>query len=112
MGNADTRRLDREISKTTRKLEAVRKGEMWPLTSAERRAVIGALAGGSYRVPARQEHRPRGEPAGLRRELGRDPADRRTDRAAHGASADRARGRRRQGREEGLRLVVTPARLA
>ncbi|MDX3112540.1 hypothetical protein [Streptomyces scabiei] len=50
MGNADTRRLDREISKTTRKLEAVRKGEMWPLTSAERRAVIGALAGGSYRV--------------------------------------------------------------
>ncbi|MEU4874028.1 hypothetical protein [Streptomyces sp. NPDC021608] len=50
MGKPDTRRIDREISKTTRKPEAVRKGEMWPLTSAERRAVIGALAGGSYRV--------------------------------------------------------------
>ncbi|MCQ9134073.1 hypothetical protein [Streptomyces hilarionis] len=50
MGKPGTRRIDREISKTTRKPEAVRKGEMWPLTSAERRAVIGALAGGSYRV--------------------------------------------------------------
>ncbi|WP_328434246.1 hypothetical protein [Streptomyces sp. NBC_00425] len=50
MGKPDTRSIDREISKTTRKLEAVRRGEMWPLTSAERRAVIGALAGGSYRV--------------------------------------------------------------
>ncbi|MEH0445283.1 hypothetical protein QA811_16900 [Streptomyces sp. B21-102] len=62
MGKPDTRRIDREISKTTRKLEAVRRGEMWPLTSAERRAVIGALAGGSYRVlrgksAARQENR-------------------------------------------------------
>ncbi|MCX5267524.1 hypothetical protein [Streptomyces sp. NBC_00199] len=62
MGKPDTRRLDREISKTTRKLEAVRRGEMWPLTSAERRAVIGALAGGSYRVlrgksTGRQENR-------------------------------------------------------
>ncbi|KRD18948.1 hypothetical protein [Streptomyces sp. Root264] len=62
MGKPDTRSIDREISKTTRKLEAVRRGEMWPLTSAERRAVIGALAGGSYRVlrgrsASRQENR-------------------------------------------------------
>jgi hypothetical protein len=50
MGNPNTRRLDREIKLTTRKLEAVRKGEMWPLTGAERRKVIRALAGGGYNV--------------------------------------------------------------
>ncbi|MEV6178076.1 hypothetical protein [Streptomyces sp. NPDC052015] len=50
MGKPDTRAIDREISKTTRKLEAVRRGEMWALNSSERRAVLGALAGGSYRV--------------------------------------------------------------
>lgn len=62
MGKPDTRSIDREIIKTTRKLEAVRRGEMWPLSSAERRAVLGALAGGSYRVlrgksATRQENR-------------------------------------------------------
>ncbi|MEU6490736.1 hypothetical protein ABZ890_10125 [Streptomyces sp. NPDC046984] len=62
MGKPDTRRLDREIRQTTRKLEAVRNEEMWPLTGAERRAVLAALAGGSYRVmrgksPARAEQR-------------------------------------------------------
>ncbi|MFD9317995.1 hypothetical protein ACFWDQ_09825 [Streptomyces sp. NPDC060053] len=62
MGKPDTRSIDREISKTNRKLEAVRRGEMWPLNSAERRAVLGALAGGSYRVlrgksATRQENR-------------------------------------------------------
>ncbi|MFH8467393.1 MULTISPECIES: hypothetical protein [Streptomyces] len=50
MGKPDTRRLDREIHKTNRKLEAVRNEEMWPLTGSERRAVLAALAGGSYRV--------------------------------------------------------------
>jgi hypothetical protein len=50
MRNADIRRLDREIQATTKKLEAVRRGEMWPLTGSERRAVLAALAGGSYRV--------------------------------------------------------------
>lgn len=50
MGKPDTRRLDRAIQETTRKLEAVRRGEMWPLTGSERRAVLAALAGGSYRV--------------------------------------------------------------
>ncbi|MEU5631492.1 hypothetical protein ACH47C_11135 [Streptomyces rishiriensis] len=50
MGKPDTRSIDREITKTTSKLEAVRRGEMWPLNSSERRAVLGALAGGSYRV--------------------------------------------------------------
>ncbi|SES44369.1 hypothetical protein SAMN04487983_105531 [Streptomyces sp. yr375] len=50
MGKPDTRRLDREIQQATRKLDAVRNQEMWPLTGAERRAVIGAMAGGSYRV--------------------------------------------------------------
>ncbi|MFE0473225.1 hypothetical protein ACFW2V_16540 [Streptomyces sp. NPDC058947] len=50
MGKPDTRRLDKAIQQTSRKLEAVQQREMWPLNSAERRAVVGALAGGSYRV--------------------------------------------------------------
>ncbi|MDF3140084.1 MULTISPECIES: hypothetical protein [unclassified Streptomyces] len=50
MGKPNTRRLDREIQQATRKLEAARKGEMWPLTGAEKRAVVRALAGGSYKV--------------------------------------------------------------
>ncbi|MDX2827442.1 hypothetical protein PV416_41895 [Streptomyces ipomoeae] len=50
MGNADLRRLDREIERTAKKLEAVRRGEWWPLNSRERRAMTRALAGGSYRV--------------------------------------------------------------
>ncbi|MFE9440660.1 hypothetical protein ACFYO2_16925 [Streptomyces sp. NPDC006602] len=50
MGNADIRRLDREIQATTKKLEAVRRGEWWPLNGSERRAMARALAGGSYRI--------------------------------------------------------------
>ncbi|MGW3145850.1 hypothetical protein ACWDG1_14445 [Streptomyces sp. NPDC001177] len=50
MGKPNTRRLDREIQKTERMLEAVQNEEMWPLNSAERRKAVGALAGGSYRV--------------------------------------------------------------
>ncbi|MGW1902897.1 hypothetical protein ACWCQB_37275 [Streptomyces hirsutus] len=50
MGNSDLRRLDREIKVTAKKLEAVRRGEWWPLNSSERRAMARALAGGSYRV--------------------------------------------------------------
>lgn len=50
MGKPDTRRLDRAIRETNRKLDAVREREMWPLDGRERRAVLGALAGGSYRV--------------------------------------------------------------
>lgn len=50
MGKPDTRRLDKEIQRTQRKLEAVRNEEMWPLTSQERRQVMGALVGGSYRT--------------------------------------------------------------
>ncbi|MEU3143894.1 hypothetical protein [Streptomyces sp. NPDC006999] len=50
MGNADLRRLDREIKVTAKKLEAVRRGEWWPLNGSERRAMARALAGGSYRV--------------------------------------------------------------
>ncbi|WP_328872862.1 hypothetical protein OHT76_23680 [Streptomyces sp. NBC_00287] len=46
----NTRRLDREIQQTERKLEAARKQEMWPLTGRERRQVVAALAGGSYKV--------------------------------------------------------------
>ncbi|MFE2580376.1 hypothetical protein [Streptomyces sp. NPDC059378] len=62
MSRPDTRRLDREIQRTTRKLEAVRKGELWPLTGQERRAMLRAVAGGSYRVlreqdPGRAERR-------------------------------------------------------
>ena len=62
MGKPDTRRLDREIQQTNRKLEAVCNREMWPLDGRERRAVLGALASGSYRVvrgnsPARADCR-------------------------------------------------------
>ncbi|WP_328480278.1 hypothetical protein OHS71_17310 [Streptomyces sp. NBC_00377] len=62
MGKPDTRRLDKAIQQTTRKLEAVRNREMWPLDGRERRAVLGGLAGGSYRVlrgeaPSRAERK-------------------------------------------------------
>ncbi|MFE0546928.1 hypothetical protein [Streptomyces sp. NPDC058891] len=50
MGNSDIRRLEREIRATTKKLEAVRLGEWWPLNGSERRAMARALAGGAYRV--------------------------------------------------------------
>jgi hypothetical protein len=50
MGKPDTRRLDKAIQQTTRKIEAAQQREMWPLNGAERRAVVGGLAGGSYRV--------------------------------------------------------------
>ncbi|MET7731198.1 hypothetical protein ABZT02_07495 [Streptomyces sp. NPDC005402] len=50
MSKPNTRRLDKEIRLTERKLEAVRNEEMWPLTSQERRQVMGALVGGSYRT--------------------------------------------------------------
>ncbi|MFF7042347.1 hypothetical protein [Streptomyces massasporeus] len=50
MGKPDTRRLDREIQQTTRKLEAVQQRELWPLNGSERRAILAAMAGGSYRV--------------------------------------------------------------
>ncbi|MCX5361920.1 hypothetical protein OG864_24745 [Streptomyces sp. NBC_00124] len=50
MAQPNTRRLDKEIQYTERKLEAVRKQELWPLTGAEKRAVTRALIGGSYKV--------------------------------------------------------------
>ncbi|MFF9626632.1 hypothetical protein [Streptomyces griseosporeus] len=50
MGNADIRRLDRAIQATTKKLEAVRRGEWWPLTPRERAAMTRALVGGGYRI--------------------------------------------------------------
>ncbi|MFD8525005.1 hypothetical protein ACFV2D_34050 [Streptomyces capillispiralis] len=50
MSNADIRRLDREIQTTTKKLEAVRRGEVWPLNGRERRAMARAVASGAYRT--------------------------------------------------------------
>ncbi|MFF4353389.1 hypothetical protein [Streptomyces sp. NPDC001530] len=50
MGKPDTRRLDRRIRETNRKLEAVREREMWPLSGPERRAIVRALAGGTIKV--------------------------------------------------------------
>ncbi|MFE1110389.1 hypothetical protein ACFW5U_31460 [Streptomyces rochei] len=50
MRNADIRRLDREIQAAEKKLEAVRRGEWWPLTGSERRAMARALAVGGYKV--------------------------------------------------------------
>ncbi|MEV7500665.1 hypothetical protein [Streptomyces sp. NPDC093018] len=48
MGKPDTRRLDKAIRETERKLEAVREREVWPLDGRERRAVLGAVASGAY----------------------------------------------------------------
>ncbi|WP_416972420.1 hypothetical protein [Streptomyces sp. 4F14] len=50
MGKPDTKQVDREIREAIRKLEAVRNGELWPLTRDERRTVVTSLIGGSYRV--------------------------------------------------------------
>jgi hypothetical protein len=50
MSKPDTRRLDREIRQTMKKLEAVRRGEWWPLNGSERRAMARSLAGGAYRA--------------------------------------------------------------
>ncbi|WP_240139937.1 hypothetical protein [Streptomyces sp. MUM 178J] len=50
MSNADIRRLDREIQATTKKLEAVRRGELWPLNGRERRAMARAVTTGAYRT--------------------------------------------------------------
>ncbi|MDC0765674.1 hypothetical protein [Streptomyces sp. HD] len=50
MGNSEIRRLDREIHKTTKKLEAVQRGEWWPLTSRERLSMTRAMAGGARSV--------------------------------------------------------------
>ncbi|WP_309030676.1 hypothetical protein [Streptomyces alfalfae] len=50
MGKPDTRRLDREIQQTTRKLAAVQNREMWPLDGRERRAILSAVASSSVKV--------------------------------------------------------------
>ncbi|MEV7326041.1 hypothetical protein [Streptomyces sp. NPDC093970] len=50
MGKPDTRRVDREISRTQKKLEAVRRGEWWPLTGRERRDMFRAMAGGARSI--------------------------------------------------------------
>ncbi len=50
MRNADIRRLDREIQATTKKLDAVRRGEWWPLNGSERRAMARSLAVGGDKV--------------------------------------------------------------
>ncbi|MEU2621916.1 hypothetical protein ABZ642_27870 [Streptomyces sp. NPDC007157] len=50
MAKPDTRRVDREIHKTEKKLEAVRRGEWWPLTTRERLAMSRAMAGGARSI--------------------------------------------------------------
>ncbi|KOG19687.1 hypothetical protein [Streptomyces viridochromogenes] len=50
MGNSDIRRLDKEIRRTTNKLEAVQRGEWWPLTSRERLAMTRAMAQGARSI--------------------------------------------------------------
>ncbi|UUU32733.1 hypothetical protein JIX56_24125 [Streptomyces sp. CA-210063] len=50
MGNSEIRRLDREIERTAKKLEAVRRGEWWPLTSRERLSMTRAMASGARSV--------------------------------------------------------------
>ncbi|MEU6481446.1 hypothetical protein ABZ858_32155 [Streptomyces sp. NPDC047017] len=70
MGKPDTRRLDRAIREATRKLDAVRERELWPLDGRERRAILAAMAGGSVSVV---------------RGRGTDRADRRLESAWTGA---------------------------
>ncbi|MFD3622252.1 hypothetical protein ACFWWT_45280 [Streptomyces sp. NPDC058676] len=50
MSRPNTKKIDRLIADAERKLTAAKNGEMWPLTGSERRRVITALAGGSYKV--------------------------------------------------------------
>ncbi|MCX4429439.1 hypothetical protein OG991_60730 [Streptomyces mirabilis] len=50
MSNSNIRRLERAVTQAANKLEAAKNGEMWPLTGSEKRQVITALAGGSYKV--------------------------------------------------------------
>ncbi|WP_329350512.1 hypothetical protein OG226_29250 [Streptomyces sp. NBC_01261] len=50
MSKAEIRRLDREIQKTQKKLEAVQRGEWWPLTGRERLAMTRALTSGARSV--------------------------------------------------------------
>ena len=50
MAKPNTKKIDRLIADAERKVTAAQNGEMWPLTGSERRRVITALAGGSYKV--------------------------------------------------------------
>ncbi|MGW1917464.1 hypothetical protein ACWCQS_44095 [Streptomyces sp. NPDC002076] len=50
MSKPNTRRLDRAIQDATRKLEAARKRELWPLAGSEKRAVLSAAAGGAIKI--------------------------------------------------------------
>ena len=50
MSKSEIRRLDREIQKAQNKVEAVQRGEWWPLTARERLAMTRALAGGARSV--------------------------------------------------------------
>lgn len=50
MGNSDIRRLDREIRRTKNKLEAVKRGEWWPLTARERLDMTRAMADGARSI--------------------------------------------------------------
>ncbi|MEU1307562.1 hypothetical protein ABZ419_01460 [Streptomyces cinnamoneus] len=50
MGKPDTRRLDKAIQQASRVLEAVKSRELWALDGRERREIVAAMAGGSYRV--------------------------------------------------------------
>lgn len=43
-------RIDRLITEAEAKLTAARNKEMWPLTVSERRRIITALAGGSWKA--------------------------------------------------------------
>ena len=50
MSKSEIRRLDRAIQKVQNKLEAVQRGEWWPLTTRERVAMTRALASGARSV--------------------------------------------------------------
>lgn len=76
MSNADLRRLDREIRTTSKKLEAVRRGELWPLNGRERRAMLRAAASGTYRTARGPQRRPCRDADGVHLFGRRDAADR------------------------------------
>lgn len=92
---------------TTKKLEAVRRGEWWPLNGSERRAMARALAGGAHEV-ARRRGAGRAE---QRMDTTGSAAEIRLDAeltALHGgASQAHHRGRPRQGQDRVVRLVLT-----
>ncbi|WEO95313.1 hypothetical protein A6P39_015480 [Streptomyces sp. FXJ1.172] len=97
MSKPNTRRLDCEIGQANRKLEAVRERELWPLTGAEKRAILSAAAGGAIKIvrgrtPARAERNLERAWSGAERRLGAEVSalEKERDRIIAAAAKDKA----------------------